>query len=85
VSLAIQPRAGTPEDSQENAKNWDWAVDFADECGTLNSSPMCSVRSATTSGLGTDLRWRTVAAQRARTATRIDPFRSCGCRLNRPS
>ena len=62
------------------------AVDFADECGTLNSSPMCSVRSATTSGLGTDLRWlRLQLAQRARTGTRIDPFRSCGCRLNRPS
>jgi hypothetical protein len=61
-------------------------LSIRDECGTLNSSPMCSVRSATTSGLGTDLRWRTLQlAQRARTGTRIDPFRSCGCRLNRPT
>src|SRR4029077_5514179 len=61
-------------------------LSIRDECGTLNSSPMCSVRSATTSGLGTDLRWRTVAACSTGPHGYADrSFWSCGSRLNRPS
>ena len=48
--------------SDENAIRFRLSVDFAVVRGTLNSSPICFVRSATVSGLGTDLRWRAVAA-----------------------
>jgi len=76
------PRAGTPEASQGMQR----AVDFpTSEPRSIPRQCVPSERPRRAGWVRTCAGVRLQLAQRARTGTRIDPFRSCGCRLNRPS